>query len=216
VKQQPTRRRGGTASLLAVLALAFVLWYVWARPTPAGTATPATPTATTTAESDTPAAMEASASSATPEATAPAGASTPQQATSPAALATVAPTATLAPRATSTPTPKPAEPAATPTRGPPDTYRGYPVISYDELSPEAIDTLSLIDSDGPFPFRKDGSTFQNRERLLPRKPNGYYREYTVITPGENDRGARRIIGGEDGERYYTDDHYASFYWVWIP
>ena len=52
--------------------------------------------------------------------------------------------------------------------------------------------------------------FQNRERLLPRKAGGYYREYTVRTPGEDDRGARRIITGRGGERYWTPDHYTSF------
>jgi ribonuclease T1 len=68
----------------------------------------------------------------------------------------------------------------------------------------------LIQQGGPFPFARDGSTFQNRERLLPLKPASYYREYTVITPGANDRGARRIVAGAGGEFYYTDDHYASF------
>jgi ribonuclease T1 len=83
-------------------------------------------------------------------------------------------------------------------------------ISLDELPPEALDTLALIDDGGPFPYRKDGSTFQNRENRLPRQSRGYYREYTVETPGEDDRGARRIVAGDDGDRYYTDDHYDSF------
>jgi len=87
------------------------------------------------------------------------------------------------------------------------------VITRDELPPEALDTLDLIADGGPFPFDRDGITFQNRERLLPQKPRGYYREYTVITPGESDRGARRIIAGEDGELYYTADHYDSFAWI---
>ena len=65
---------------------------------------------------------------------------------------------------------------------------------------------------GPFPYRKDGSVFQNREKLLPRMPRGYYREYTVATPGARDRGARRIVaGGEPAEVFYhTRDHYRSF------
>lgn len=78
------------------------------------------------------------------------------------------------------------------------------------LPAEALQTLSLIDEGGPFPYPRDGVEFQNREGLLPRKPAGYYREYTVKTPGERTRGARRIVTGANGERYYTDDHYESF------
>ncbi|QDF98644.1 ribonuclease [Azoarcus sp. DD4] len=80
------------------------------------------------------------------------------------------------------------------------------------LPAEAITTLQLIDRGGPFPYRKDGTVFQNRERLLPDKPRGYYREYTVPTPGERDRGARRIVtgGNPPTSYYYTDDHYRSF------
>lgn len=71
-------------------------------------------------------------------------------------------------------------------------------------------TLALIDSGGPFPYAKDGTVFSNRERRLPKMPSGYYREYTVITPGSPDRGARRIVAGQDGATYYTNDHYNSF------
>jgi ribonuclease T1 len=68
-----------------------------------------------------------------------------------------------------------------------------------------------IQSKGPFPYpHKDGSVFGNRERRLPEKPRGYYREYTVPTPGSPDRGARRIVVGSAGELYYTDNHYRSF------
>jgi ribonuclease T1 len=79
-----------------------------------------------------------------------------------------------------------------------------------DLPPEARHTLARIKANGPFPFPKDGSVFGNRERLLPAKPRGYYREYTVITPGSRDRGARRIVAGRDEDYYYTDDHYGSF------
>lgn len=72
------------------------------------------------------------------------------------------------------------------------------------------DTLALIDAGGPFPHDQDGATFQNREGLLPEEPSGYYREYTVETPGSEDRGARRLVIGEEGETYYTSDHYSSF------
>jgi len=81
-----------------------------------------------------------------------------------------------------------------------------------DLPPEAIATLERIRTGGPFPFRKDGTTFQNRERLLPQKPRGYYREYTVPTPGSRDRGARRLVTGGNPPVvfYYTEDHYRSF------
>jgi ribonuclease T1 len=84
-----------------------------------------------------------------------------------------------------------------------------------QLPPEAQGTFRKIQSGGPFPYRKDGVVFGNRERLLPQYPRGYYREYTVPTPGSRDRGARRIVcGGREPVApdacYYTDDHYASF------
>lgn len=93
---------------------------------------------------------------------------------------------------------------------PDGSARGLP--SHVGLPPEAIETLALIQRGGPFPYRKDGTTFQNRERLLPARPRGYYREYTVPTPGSRDRGARRIVTGGDPPEvfYYTADHYRSF------
>jgi len=80
------------------------------------------------------------------------------------------------------------------------------------LPPEAVATLEAIERGGPFPYDRDGTVFQNREGLLPGRPRGYYREYTVQTPGSRDRGARRIVtGGQPPEvYYYTDDHYRSF------
>jgi ribonuclease T1 len=71
-------------------------------------------------------------------------------------------------------------------------------------------TLQLIDQGGPFPYPKDGVTFQNREHKLPERPSGYYREYTVPTPGATNRGARRIVRGRDGDTWYTADHYKTF------
>jgi ribonuclease T1 len=79
-----------------------------------------------------------------------------------------------------------------------------------QLPPEAHDTMRLIAANGPFPYRQDGVVFENRERLLPAKATGYYREYTVKTPGSPDRGARRLVRGGQNELYYTDDHYDSF------
>ena len=86
------------------------------------------------------------------------------------------------------------------------------------LPPEAMQTLQLIERGGPFPHRQDGTTFQNRERLLPQRQQGYYREYTVRTPGARDRGARRIVTGGDPPTvfYYTEDHYRSFREIEVP
>lgn len=83
-------------------------------------------------------------------------------------------------------------------------------VKFGELPTEAQRTVALIHLGGPFPYRKDGVAFGNRERLLPRAEYGYYREYTVPTPGSSDRGARRIVAGGNGELYYTDDHYRTF------
>jgi ribonuclease T1 len=104
-----------------------------------------------------------------------------------------------------------AAPSVTSEAGPTATGRsGLPSVSADALPEAARTTLQLIDRGGPYPYSKDGAVFGNREQLLPRQPRGYYREYTVRAPGETDRGARRIVAGGGGERYYTDDHYASF------
>jgi len=80
----------------------------------------------------------------------------------------------------------------------------------DELPVEARETLSLIARGGPFPYTRDGAVFSNRERQLPVRDRGYYREYTVKTPGIRGRGPRRIVAGRGGEYYYTDDHYRTF------
>ena len=87
---------------------------------------------------------------------------------------------------------------------------GLPTIAASELPREGRETLRLIHRGGPFPYDRDGITFQNRERMLPAQPRGYYAEYTVPTPGESDRGARRLVAGDDGDVYFTDDHYRSF------
>lgn len=118
-------------------------------------------------------------------------------------------------------------PAATPgrstapTRGPggspvTPTERRLARCDVDRLPPEARRTIQLVRAGGPFPYpRNDGVTFRNSEGLLPAKPLGYYREYTVPTPGGNDREMRRLVTGGDPatnppQWYYTGDHYASF------
>jgi ribonuclease T1 len=114
--------------------------------------------------------------------------------------------------------PTPASSAAPPTAAPTrsdgvDPGSGLPIVSLAELPVEAADAVLLIDQSGPFPYRQDGATFENREGLLPDRSTGYYREYTVETPGSDDRGARRIVVGQDGEMYWTADHYDSFAWI---
>ncbi|GAA1950502.1 ribonuclease domain-containing protein [Amycolatopsis minnesotensis] len=93
----------------------------------------------------------------------------------------------------------------------PGSDSGLAVKPLSGLPSQAKDTWGLIRSDGPYPYpRNDGVTWQNREKRLPGKESGYYREYTVKTPGSRDRGARRLIFGKAHELYYTEDHYGSF------
>ncbi|GJH26192.1 ribonuclease [Caballeronia novacaledonica] len=91
---------------------------------------------------------------------------------------------------------------------------GLATVQIAQLPRQAVATLRLIETGGPFPYEKDGVVFGNRERLLPRHPRGYYHEYTVPTPRARDRGARRIVCGGPKKQvddcYYTDDHYATF------
>jgi ribonuclease T1 len=103
--------------------------------------------------------------------------------------------------------------------GPPATHAAAGVGQPDGgavlpafLPQQARDTIRLVARGGPFPYRQDGNVFGNRESRLPRKPRGYYREYTVVTPGLSHRGGRRIVtGGQPPEVwYYSDDHYDSF------
>ena len=108
-------------------------------------------------------------------------------------------------------------PVATPERHPVEAGPAQPDVQDSAglpafLPPEARDTIALVQRDGPFPHRQDGGVFGNREGRLPRKPRGWYREYTVQTPGLQHRGTRRIVTGGDPPRewYYTDDHYDSF------
>ena len=90
---------------------------------------------------------------------------------------------------------------------------GMPIVTLDALPTEAAATIAAIQADGPYAYRQDGATFENREGHLPAAPKGFYREYTVPTPGEDDRGARRIVTGADGSMYWTADHYDSFAWI---
>ncbi|GAA1971893.1 ribonuclease domain-containing protein [Kitasatospora viridis] len=114
----------------------------------------------------------------------------------PAARPAVGATAVTSTRAAAGPSPKP---------GP-----GQGGVCRTRLPSQAQDTIALIAKGGPFPYRSDGIVFDNREGRLPKQPGAYYHEYTVVTPGAGDRGARRIVTGGAGEEYWTQDHYASF------
>ncbi len=97
----------------------------------------------------------------------------------------------------------------------PETPLAVPPVALSALPAEAQQTYQRILSGGPFPYQKDGTVFGNRERLLPLQARGFYREYTVRTPGAKNRGARRIVCGGTPPTspeacYYTADHYSSF------
>jgi ribonuclease T1 len=115
------------------------------------------------------------------------------------------------PKPTVTPTPGPAV-AAPFSPEPPSDWSGG-TIAMGDLPDQAIETLKLVELGGPYPYRQDDGVFGNREGLLPSRPSGAYREYTVVTPGSPDRGARRLVIGEGRFVYYTDDHYDSFRFV---
>ncbi|HLX21868.1 MAG TPA: ribonuclease domain-containing protein [Usitatibacter sp.] len=97
-------------------------------------------------------------------------------------------------------------PAAIAQKAPAPVFAGAE-IAFSALPAEARETVRLIHKGGPFPYARDGIIFSNREELLPKQKRGYYREYTVKTPGDRTRGARRIVTGSAGELYYSDDHY---------
>ncbi|MGW0367033.1 ribonuclease domain-containing protein [Streptomyces sp. NPDC002990] len=92
----------------------------------------------------------------------------------------------------------------------PEWAKGMPTVRADALPGQAREVLALIDRGGPYPYPQDGTVFGNFEKVLPAQKRGYYHEFTVRTPGERDRGARRIVTGQGGEFYYTDDHYRTF------
>jgi ribonuclease T1 len=95
----------------------------------------------------------------------------------------------------------------------PENPSGLPEVGESALPAEGRRVLNLIRAGGPYRYSQDDQAFGNFERILPRRDRGYYREYTVPTPGEPDRGARRIVAGAGGDKYYTDDHYESFKFI---
>ena len=132
----------------------------------------------------------------------------PSTATSPAHTSAAA---SAGPAASAKPSGGPA--AARPTGTGVANPSRLPEVKASDLPAEARQVLVLIARGGPYPYSRDNITFGNFERVLPQKPSGYYREFTVPTPGESDRGARRIIAGDAGEKYYTADHYSSFSFI---
>ena len=85
-------------------------------------------------------------------------------------------------------------------------------VALSALPAEVAQTVKLIQSGGPYPYKQDGVVFDNNEHLLPAHKRGYYHEYTVPTPGADDRATRRIVTG-GGQYFYTGDHYESFHVV---
>lgn len=129
----------------------------------------------------------------------------PQTGTAPPDAGRSGPAPSAAVSQSPTPGQAPAAGVANPSR--------LPEIRASDLPAEARQTLALIARGGPYPYSRDNVTFGNFERILPRKASGYYREFTVRTPGESDRGARRIVAGAAGEKYYTADHYETFKFI---
>ena len=117
------------------------------------------------------------------------------------------------PAATGSPAAGPGEADAASKPQAQDNPSGLPEVRESALPAEGRRTLVLIRAGGPYRYSQDDQTFGNFERILPRRDRGYYREYTVPTPGESDRGARRIVAGAGGEKYYTDDHYETFRFI---
>ncbi len=114
------------------------------------------------------------------------------------------------PAASTAPSPSPS-PSASARGTARDPQSGLRLVALSDLPREARATVALIDQGGPFPYAQDGVTFGNREKVLPAHPRGWYREYTVRTPGERDRGPRRIVTGDhDTQIFYTGDHYVTF------
>ncbi|MFB6891168.1 ribonuclease domain-containing protein [Kitasatospora sp. NPDC056327] len=139
----------------------------------------------------------------------------PKATASPSGATATAPAATPTGQAPKPSAPRPSAPAT-----PPPAATGATAwvptdpamadVCRTRLPGQALDTLGLIAKGGPYPYRSDGIVFENRESRLPRKTSGYYHEFTVVTPGSGDRGARRVVTGDSGEQYWTADHYATF------
>lgn len=92
----------------------------------------------------------------------------------------------------------------------PNNDREMQIIAVSALPLEGRETLHLIKQGGPFLYARDGVIFSNFEKRLPKRQRGYYREFTVKTPGIRNRGARRIVCGQPVECYYSADHYQTF------
>lgn len=71
-------------------------------------------------------------------------------------------------------------------------------------------TMRRIDQGQKLSFPHDGTVFKNRERLLPARADGHYREWVHPTPKLSGPGPQRVVTGKSGEAYYTHDHYRTF------
>ncbi|MBD0673360.1 ribonuclease [Streptomyces sp. CBMA156] len=143
------------------------------------------------------------------------GSSHPKAAASPTAAATAG-ASTSGSAAPKPSAPKPSPPAGGVGTAPAPAGTWVPTdpamadVCRTKLPSQAVETLTLIAKGGPYPYNRDGIVFENRESRLPRKGGDYYHEYTVVTPGSNDRGTRRVVTGTSGEQYWSADHYATF------
>ncbi|CAN5491547.1 hypothetical protein BH09ACT12_BH09ACT12_33590 [soil metagenome] len=182
-------RTTGVIALLLVVAVAIGVWLISGRDPGSGT----------TVVDDT--------SASAPVSPSDAGAAESSPTSTPSLQSSESSSPTTDESPTSDPTSDPSSPSEAPTI---DPDSGLPTIYLLDLPPEAAETVEAIDRGPPFPYEKDGSTFGNYEGLLPDHERGYYQEFTVETPASEDRGARRIVEGAEGELYWTDDHYASF------
>ncbi len=84
------------------------------------------------------------------------------------------------------------------------------------VPPEARRVLAHVQATGqPLPGYVGGRTFGNFEKRLPMKSlqgkKIRYQEWDIHpkVPGKN-RGAERLVTGDDKRAWYTADHYANF------
>jgi guanyl-specific ribonuclease Sa len=71
-------------------------------------------------------------------------------------------------------------------------------------------TTDRIDAGKSYPHKNDGSTFINKDGILPLQQSpDYYKEYVHPTPKVNGPGLQKVVIGGD-KYYYSPDHYKTF------